>query len=58
MNAKATFDGREEDLLCEIDITQDMVKKQLDRLRDKASGPDELVPRFVNAIREITNAVV
>ena len=27
VNAKATFDGREEDLLCEIDITQDMVKK-------------------------------
>ena len=28
-NAKAMFDGREKDLLCEIDITQDMVKKQL-----------------------------
>ena len=26
-NAKTMFDGREEDLLCEIDITQDMVKK-------------------------------
>jgi len=25
-NAKAMFDGREKDLLCEIDITQDMVK--------------------------------
>jgi len=34
-NAKATFDGREEHLLCEIDITQDMVKKQLNRLRDE-----------------------
>jgi len=46
-NAKTMFDGREEDLLCEIDITQDMVKKQLNRLRDdKASGADELVPRF------------
>ena len=28
-NSKAMFDGREKDLLCEIDITQDMVKKQL-----------------------------
>jgi len=47
------FDGRTEDLLCEIDITQDMVKKQLNRLiDDKASGPDELVPRFLNGIRE------
>ena len=30
-----------------------MVTKQLSRLRDdKASGPDELVPRFLNEIRE------
>ena len=50
-NAKAVFDGSEEDLLWKLIITQDMVKKQLDRLRDKASGPDELVPRFVNGIR-------
>jgi len=26
-NAKAIFDSRKEDLLCEIDITQDMVKR-------------------------------
>jgi len=48
------FDDREEDLLCEIDITQNMVKKHLNRLRDdKASGPDELVPRFLNGINVI-----
>jgi len=36
-----------------IDITQEMVTKQLSRLRDdKASGPDELVQRFLNEIRE------
>ena len=36
-----------------IDITQEMVTKQLSRLRDdKASGPGELVPRFLNEIRE------
>jgi len=34
-NAKAMFDGREEDLLCEIDTRQDMVIKQLNRLSDK-----------------------
>ena len=39
--------------MCEIDIAQDILKKQLNRLRDdKASGPDELVPRFLNGIRE------
>ena len=31
-NAKAMFDGREEDLLCESDITHDMVINQLNRL--------------------------
>jgi len=40
-------------LLCDIDITRDMVTKQLNRLRD-ASGPGELVPRFSNGIREGT----
>ena len=47
------FGGSEEDMLGGIDITQEMVTKQLSRLRDdKASGPDELIPRFLNEIRE------
>ena len=37
------FGGSEEGMLGGIDITQEMVTKQLSRLRDdKASGPDEL----------------
>ena len=51
--AKNMFGGSKEDMLGGIDITQEMVTKQLSRLRDdKASGPDELVPRFLNEIRE------
>ena len=45
--ARNMFGGSEEDMLGGIDITQEMVTKQLSRLRDdKASGPDELAPRF------------
>ena len=51
--ARNMFGGCEEDMLDGIDITQEMVTKQLSRLRDDtASGPDELVPRFLNEIRE------
>ena len=48
------FGDSEEDMLGGIDITQEMVTKQLSRLRDdKASGPDELVPRFLNEMKEL-----
>jgi len=39
--------------LCDTDITERIVSYNLDRLRDdKAAGSDDLLPRFLNVIRQ------
>jgi len=38
--------------LCDIEITEERVISDLERLRDdKAAGADDLVPRFLNMIK-------
>ena len=37
--------------LCDLEITEERVLSELERLRDdKAAGADDLVPRFLNKI--------
>jgi len=41
-----------EERLCNIEITEGLIVKQLERLRnDKAVGADQLAPRFLNSIK-------
>ena len=51
--AKKIFNGREEEEFFDIVITEAMIVRKLEGLRDdKAGGADELVPRFLNKIKE------
>ena len=39
--------------MCDIEITEKIVLEKLDGLRDdKAAGADDLVPRFLNSIKQ------
>jgi len=39
--------------LCDIEITERIASKKLDRIRDdNAAGSDDLLPRLLNAIRQ------
>jgi len=39
--------------LCDIEITERIVSEKLDRLRDdKAAASDDLLPRFLNAVKQ------
>ena len=50
-DAEPVFMGSEDEILRNIEITEEMVAKYLFRLReDKASGADELSPRFLLSI--------
>ena len=50
-DAEPIFTGSEEEILKNIEITEEIVAKYLFRLReDKASGADELSPRFLLSI--------
>ena len=50
--AKCVFSDKEGTGLCDISFDEGTVQKSLEKLRDdKAAGADELVPRFLNAIK-------
>lgn len=47
------FSGDNDDWLSEIQVTEDIVRTKLKRLReDKAAGPDGLFPRYLSHIQE------
>jgi len=52
-SADKIFHGTVSEELHEITVTRGIVQKKLDRLRsDKATGADDLAPRFLNELKE------
>jgi len=50
--AEWMYKGTMDEQLCDIEITEERVISELQRLRDdKAVGADDLVPRFLNRIK-------
>ena len=50
--AEWMYKGSMDEQLCDIEITEERIISELERLRDnKAAGADDLVPRFLNRIK-------
>jgi len=50
--AKWMYKGPTDEQLCDLEITEERVLSELERLRDdKAAGVDDLVPRFLSKIK-------
>lgn len=51
--AEWMYQGKREERLCELEITEGRVMKELEKLRDdKAAGADDLMPRYLNSIKD------
>jgi len=52
LEAEWTYKGPTDEQLCDLEITDEQVLSELERLRDdKAAGADDLVPRFLSNIK-------